>query len=72
MKMCVAAMKKLAKKAPKLRKDMLIRRLVKHVREKNKDSAEEVRHIIQREANKDWVRIGQKGAQGAHSLLRRW
>ena len=60
MKMCVAAMKKLAKKAPKLRKDMLIRRLVKHVREKNEDSAEEVRRIIQREANKDWVRIGRK------------
>ena len=46
-------MKKLAKKAPKLCKDMLIRRLVKHVRKKNKDSAEEVRHIIQREENKD-------------------
>ena len=36
------AMKKLSKKAPRLRKDMLIRRFAKHVQEKNEDSAEEV------------------------------
>ena len=35
LKMCVAAMKKLSKKAPRLCKDMLIRRLEKHVWEKN-------------------------------------
>ena len=60
LKMCATAMKKMLKKAPRLCKDMLIRRLVKHVREKNEDAAEEVRRIIQRKASKDWVCIGQK------------
>ena len=72
MKMCVAAMKKLAKKAPKLRKDMLIRRLVKHVQKKTRIQRRKSDALFSVRQIKTGFALVGNGAQDAPFPPRRW
>ena len=57
LKICVKELRKLKPVAKKKHKELLIERLEEHVKEGNKEDAEQVRQILQREGNKHHRRI---------------